>query len=300
MLMPRRCDIWRIGITRASIEEVAGAGLSARAIEWLPEEPSFRFLADPFGLWRDGALHLFAEAYDYRTRHGVIDHMTLDANLRPVDRTTVLREPWHLSYPFVFEADGETWMLPEASRSNALTLYRAVRFPDRWEAAARIALDVVPIDATPFRHDGLWWLFYSGGADRAARMGALHVAWAERLAGPWSVHPLNPVRRDMAGARPGGTPFLDGGRVCLPVQDCSQTYGGAIRILRFARLTPDVVETQVGPPLNAPPETPYRAGMHTLAACGPVTLIDAKKIDRSGRGLLIDLGRRLRSGFGAR
>lgn len=290
--MPRRCDIWRIGIVPAPIAEIAAAG-AVGSVSWLPEESSFRFLADPFGLWRAGRLHLFAEAYDYRTRHGVIDCLTLDDEFGVMERRTVLREPWHLSYPYVFETDGETWMLPEAARSGGLTLYRAAAFPDRWEPAARIALDVAAIDATPVRHEGLWWLFYSGGRDRAARMGALHAAWAERLEGPW--HPLrpNPIRQDMAGGRPGGTPFTAEGQLCLPVQDCTRTYGGAIRILRFNRLSPDGADTELGPRIAAPGNTAYREGMHTLAGCGPVTLIDAKKIDRSGRGWLIDLRRRL-------
>jgi len=288
--MPRRCDIWRVGIAMAPIAEIAARGALGE-VWWLSEEPSFRFLADPFGFWRDDRLYLFAEAYDYRTRHGVIDCLTLDEDFTVAARRTVLREAWHLSYPYVFEADGETWMLPEAARSGELTLYRAAVFPDRWEAATRIALDVAPIDATPVWHDGLWWLFYSGGRTRAERMGALHAAWAERLEGPW--HPLaaNPIRQDMAGARPGGTPFVADGQLCLPVQDCSRTYGGAIRILRFTRLSAEGAETELGPPITAPADKVYREGMHTLAACGPVTLIDAKKVDRSGRGWLIDLRR---------
>jgi hypothetical protein len=290
--MPRRCDIWRVGIVRASIQEIAAQGaVDPASVHWLPEEKSFEFVADPFGLWRDGRLFLFAEAYDYRTRHGVIDCITLDADLREVDRETVLRAPWHLSYPFIFEADGATWMLPEAHKSGALTLYRAADFPRGWQAVTQIALDVVPIDATPVHHDGRWWLFYSGGADRASRMGALHCAWADRLDGPWHPHPDNPVRRDMSGARPGGTPFVIDGTLALPVQDCSRTYGGAIRILRFTRLAPDSVETQLGPAMPVPGGSRYSDGFHTLAGCGRVSLIDVKRVDRSGRGWLIDLGR---------
>ncbi len=290
--MPRRCDIWRVGVVPAPIAEIARQGV-VRDVRWLAEEPSFTFLADPFGLWRDGRLYLFAEAYDYRRRHGVIDCLALDESFRVETRRTVLRAPWHLSYPYVFEAEGETWMLPEAARSGGSRLYRAAEFPKRWEPAAEIALDVAPIDATPVFHDGLWWLFYSGGMDRAARMGALHVAWAERLTGPWRPMSANPVRQDMAGGRPGGTPFVAEGMLCLPVQDCSRTYGGAIRILRFTRLSPDRVETELGPPILAPADQPYREGLHTLAGCGPVTLIDAKKVDRTGRGWLIDLQRTL-------
>lgn len=297
--MPRRCDIWRVGVINSPIEAITTRGvIDPDSIVWLAEEPPFRFLADPFGLWRDNQLHLFAEAYDYRTRRGVIDRISLDAELRPITRETVLREPWHLSYPYVFEGQGSTWMLPEAHKSGKLTLYRAADFPSIWEAVTQIELDVVPIDATPVYHEGRWWLFYSGGPDRASRMGALHCAWADSLEGPWHPHSNNPVRCDMAGARPGGTPFLMDGELVLPVQDCSRTYGGAIRILRFPCLTPDRVETHLGPAIPPPVGSRYREGFHTLARCGPATLIDVKRIDRSGRGWLIDLRRRLsRSAF---
>jgi len=291
--MPRRCDIWRIGLVHAPVARVVEDGFAGDLpISWLPGGRPFSFDADPFGLWRDGRLHLFVEHYDYRTRHGVIDRIELDEALRPVARQTVLREPWHLSYPFVFEAEGETWMLPEAYRSGRLTLYRAAAFPDRWEPCATLPLDSPAIDPTLLRHDGRWWLFYSASADRERRLGSLHIAWADALTGPWHVHPGNPIRLDRGGARPGGVPFLLDGEIVLPVQDCSRTYGGAIRLLHFAALTPDRVDARLGRRI-APGAgfAPFDAGLHTLAACGPVTLIDAKRIDRSGRGLAIDLVR---------
>lgn len=294
--MPRRCDLWRIGIVPARADVIiARGGIEGLATRWLPPEPPFSFLADPFGLWREGVLHIFAEHYDYRTRHGVIMCLRFDDALRPLGREIVLRETWHLSYPFVFESDGETWMLPEAHRSGTLTLYRATRFPDRWVPVATLPQEHGAVDATPFRHDGRWWLCYAAAATRRTRQGELHVAFADRIDGPWQAHPGNPVRVDRAGARPGGTPFVAGGTLVLPVQDCTATYGGAIRPLRFTRLDPQRVETSLGPPIMAPADAgAYRAGLHTLSACGETTLVDVKRIDRSGRGWLIDLRRAVR------
>lgn len=291
--MPRRSDIWRIGIVEAPVAE-AVRELDQSQIRWLSEEPPFTFLADPFGLWRDGRLHVFAEAYDYRTRHGVIDALTFAPDLTLASRRTVLREPWHLSYPFVLEANGETWMLPEAHRSGALSLYRAAPFPDRWEPTARLELDTPAVDATPFRHGGLWWLAYAPSGSQAMKQGRLHLAFAEALTGPWRVHPENPVRTDLASSRPGGTPFVDAGALMMPVQDCTATYGGAIRLLRIHELTPDRFVAEAGPTLAAPASAGrYSDGLHTLSACGDLTLIDVKRIDRSLGGLAIDLGRRL-------
>ncbi|MFD2497807.1 hypothetical protein ACFSTI_01620 [Rhizorhabdus histidinilytica] len=163
----------------------------------------YSFLADPFGLWRDDRFHLFVERFDYRDRRGVIELIVHDAGLTPLYRCKILSERWHLSYPFVFEAEGQIWMLPEAHRSGGLTLYRCFDFPDRWQRAARIELDCVPVDATPFWHDGLWWLFYAAADDRHSKVAHLHVAFSERLTDGWRPHPANPVRRDPASARPG-------------------------------------------------------------------------------------------------
>src|SRR5439155_24457570 len=118
-------DIWRIGIARARLAEIIEAN-SLEGIEtiWLPEEGPLTFLADPFGLWRNGQLFLFAEVFDYRTRVGRIDVLTLDAGFHETARACALRERWHLSYPVIIEAEGETFLLPEAHRSGGLTLYR--------------------------------------------------------------------------------------------------------------------------------------------------------------------------------
>ena len=294
-LMPRRCDLWRIGIVDAPIAAIARAGsLEPFAIDWLAEPGDFRFHADPFGLVRDGMLHLFAESYDYRDRHGRIVHIAVDPDGRSSPPRLALAEPWHLSYPQLIEEDGETWMLPEAAKGGGLALYRARDFPFGWERAATFELDVVPVDATPFRHEGRWWLAYASGTDRERAMSRLHLAYAERVTGPWTPHPLNPVRIDRAAARPGGTPFRIDGRLVLPLQDNVGTYGAAIRLLEVETLTLDAFVAAPGvciaPPVSA---GRYSEGLHTLSACGELTLIDVKRVDRSGRGWLLDARRLL-------
>ncbi|AOX20998.1 glucosamine inositolphosphorylceramide transferase family protein [Kozakia baliensis] len=290
--MGLRKDIWRSAICMASIEDIVARGAIGDApVHWLPPmSKPFQFLADPFGFWRDGKLHVFAEAYDYRDRIGKIELFVYDEAFCLLSRCIVLSEPWHLSYPFVFEAEGEIWMLPEAFRSGALTLYRAVSFPDRWEPECRIDLgDDIPVDATVTFHDGLWWMFYTPARPGSSRPGCLNVAYAEHIRGPWTRHPLNPVRTDSASTRPGGTAKSFDGRVMLPVQDCSWTYGGAIRPLWFDALTPEIVLTHAGGKIGIPPRFGrYREGMHTLSAAGDVTLIDVKRTEFSPRGLSIE------------
>lgn len=301
--MGLRKDIWKPAIVGAPLESILKReSISGLPLTWLPSMPAFEFMADPFALWRDDRLHVFVETYDYRVRVGRIEVLTYDADLSLLRRQPALSEPWHLSYPFVFEAEGETWMLPEAHKSRGLTLYRCASFPDRWEAAHRIELDQVPIDATPLFHEGLWWLFYTPALREIDKIAALQLAWADRLAGPWHPLPQNPVCFDAASARPGGTPAVIDGRVMLPVQDCTRTYGGAIRPLWFDSLTPSQVTCSPGSQLPIPASlAPFTEGVHTLSAAGSVTLIDAKKTELSLHGLGIEIrhgirkaGRRIR------
>lgn len=283
-------DIWRCAIVRQSAEAMLRDGIDETAVRWLPDMPPFCFRADPFGVWRDDRLTIFAEAFDYRTRLGHIDALVYDRDLQLLEYRTALKTPWHLSYPFVFEADGAMWMLPEAYRSGTLTLYRARTFPFDWEPVCTIALDGPAIDATPLFHDGKWWLLYAPSADKAARTSHLHVAWADRLTGPWHLHPLNPVRISPSGTRPGGTPLVTDEGIILPVQDCRRTYGGAIRQLLIRTLDTTRFEAEERDGLTAPAwMAPATDGLHTLSSAGPVTLIDVKELHASWRGKAVGL-----------
>lgn len=286
--MLRPMDLWRSAIVRRpALSVLRGEALRPEEVVWLPPNGRRCFRADPFGLWRGGHLYVFVEAFDYFERIGRIEVLVYDSALNLLDTRTVLRRPFHLSYPSVFEAEGETWMLPEAFASGTLTLYRARRFPDEWEAVCDLALDGPAIDATLARHDGLWWLFYSPSQPKAARRSHLHVAWAEALTGPWTLHPANPVRIDPTSARPGGSVLREGETLVLPVQDCRRSYGDAIRGLRIDRLDTHGFAATPGPPLRPPGwMAPHLDGLHTLSAAGDVALIDVKYMDASPAGTL--------------
>lgn len=288
-----RTDLWRCAVVHAPMSDLVAAGsLAGRKITWLNETRSFRFLADPFGYWRDGMLHVFAEALDYRDKRGRIDCLRFDADFRFLGRQIVLSEPWHLSYPVVFEADGEIWMLPEAYRSGALRLYRAARFPDKWEVVPDWSFPVAAIDASPVWHGGLWWMFFSPPGSSVEKQSLLCAAYAESFSGPWRLHPRNPLRRDLMSARPGGTPLVTPQGIVLPTQDCTRTYGGAVSLLAIDELSPELFSASVTGHLIMPDAfAPWVDGLHTLSSAGPVTLIDAKRVSRSPTRLAFDARR---------
>ncbi len=296
-----RTDFWRVGIVPVPIEQVDASRLAALKdrIVWLPDAGPWRYFADPFGLIRGPTLHVFVEAFDYRTKHAIIErHDFALAGLRWQSARPVLARPFHLSYPNVFVHAGQTYMLPESAKANEIALYRAVDDSlDHWQRECALIPGIAGVDASVIQHGGRWWMFYSIVGPGARDQRELHVAHATTLTGPWQPAAGNPVRTDRSGARPAGSPFHDGsGKVVLPVQDSAASYGSALRLLRFDVLEPTDIRCEATPVrLTGDLVSPDHAeGFHTLSSCGPLTLIDVKRIDRSRGKQWLDLRRRAR------
>ena len=135
---------WRKTHGDAIADQPAGAGLT---FQRHPNNPGSYF-ADPFVFARDGRHYLFVEEYLYASNKGVISLITIgdDGKLSP--SRMVLERPYHLSYPFVFEHDGEIYMIPETGDARRVELYRADRFPDRWSLHSVLIDNIAAYDVT--------------------------------------------------------------------------------------------------------------------------------------------------------
>ncbi|HEY9109252.1 MAG TPA: hypothetical protein VIN58_21435 [Roseateles sp.] len=302
MLKRPRTDFWQVGIVPVAVEDLNAHALSAARdrITWLPDAGRWRYLADPFGLVRGDALHVFVEAFDYRIKRANIErHEFALADLSWRGQATVLDLPFHLSYPQVLEHEGETWMVPESHNAGEIALYRATDAPlNHWERECALLRGLPGADASLVEHGGRWWMFYTLVGPNARDQRELHIAHAPSLTGPWMPLAGNPVRVSRDGARPAGRPFMArDGRLTLPVQDCSTGYGGATRLLRFTELTPERVVIEPGTERLTGDlvSTTHTAGLHTLNGCGTgLSLIDVKRIDHSRAKQWLDLKRRWR------
>lgn len=287
--MLRALDIWRCAIVRAPARELRQSDLTPEKLVWLPETGDrFIFRADPFGLWEGGKLHVFVERFDYRVLKGEIEVLIFDRALNFLESRVVIERPWHLSYPIAFRDHSKICMLPEARRSGELRIYRAISFPFHWESAEVAGIPGSAVDPTPFVHAGRWWLLYALVAKDRDRTCALHVAFADRPSGPFQGHPLNPVRVGLRGTRPAGTPIQEDGVIHVPVQDGSQTYGGAVRRLNIFRLDEQHFEAEDECWLNPSAAlSPFDRGVHTISSAADISLIDCKLVDRSISGTLM-------------
>ena len=198
-----------------------------------------RFYADPFPVvWR-GRMFLFVEEFEHALGKGVISAVEFGPH-GPLGRPQrVLERPVHLSYPNVFERDGEMWMIPESGAAGTIDLYRALDFPLRWTLDRKLVGGVFASDATLVEQDGRWWMFATVQDGGGAFSDALWLWSAPDFRGPWTAHRRNPVLIDIATARPAGRMFRRNGALYRPVQDCRAGYGAALGFARVDRLDED-------------------------------------------------------------
>lgn len=178
-------------------------------IKWFPKR--LNFLADPFGIQLNGHLHILAEEYDHASGKGVITEVGPGNFSGTEYRRRVMESPFHMSYPYLLEHEGDVYCIPETYQANQVTLFKAVQFPERWEKAGTLIEGIQAVDATPFQHEGRWWLFCT---DESTDSNSHLYLWhADTLEGPWESHPLNPVKLDVRSSRPAGTLCLSRGAV---------------------------------------------------------------------------------------
>lgn len=89
--------------------------------------------ADPLLFHHEDKRWLFCEAFDMATGKGDIAVMDITDPDHPGAPQTVLTESYHLSFPTVFDWNGEVWMIPETGTNHSLNLYRCKQFPGEWE-----------------------------------------------------------------------------------------------------------------------------------------------------------------------
>lgn len=208
------------------------------------DSPS-NFVADPFLLQRDQKLYMFYETKSTEQQKGQIGvAVSSDGGMTFQHQAVVLDLAWHLSYPFVFEHNGQVYMLPEASGSGRLSLYRATDFPLAWQED-RLLLPRPLIDASLVEWGGRWYLL---GSDHtrpgAMKNGHLEVWHAASPLGPWEPHPANPVANGAraAGFRNAGRLVKHGGRLYRFGQDCGATYGHRLVAFEVTKLSPTEFE----------------------------------------------------------
>jgi hypothetical protein len=275
---------WRVGWRHTDDPGVWRSG-DLSGPEWKAiSSPATRFYADPFPATRQGRTFVFFEDLDHRIGKGTISAVEFGDAGPTGPAIPVLEEPWHLSYPFLIEHDGELWMIPESTGNRDVALYKCIDFPNRWERHATLLSGLELADATIVRHAGIYYLFGVTRDGAGGYSDTLSVFYAQQFFGPWIAFESNPVMVDRATARPAGNFVTMNGRLWRPVQDCTDGYGCALGLAEVTELSPTSFRQVVRHVLRPGPLWPGRK-LHTLNRCGRLELIDGTSFQPKTRAL---------------
>ena len=262
---------WNIGVVREPIHVFLEHDAKPE-VSWFRPIHKGSYLADPFGIVKDGKIHVFCEAFDYGSYKGVIAHIELSDEGFISSPQPALDGPFHLSYPYVLEWNGHTYCIPESYQAREISLYKADSFPTRWAKIATLVPDFAGVDPTLFYHQGKWWMMCTSQDE--GPNDTLFIWHSAELHGPWRPHAANPIRIGRNGARPAGTPFVHRGALYRPAMDSTKTYGRRIVILQITDLTPTEFREEAVSLVEPFGGSPFRDGVHTLSAVGDLTLVD--------------------------
>jgi hypothetical protein len=269
-------EIWNVGFAEKSVEQIlSDASLEAHGVTWCKPHKPGHFIADPFAYDEQGQTRVLVEDYDQVK--GKISSLLPQNGEKRVELAVDFDLPYHMSYPCIFEEDGQVYCIPETYQSRRVSLYR--RTPEGWSLVRHLIEGQPVVDPTLFKHEGRYWLLYTLQNDGAWGNQKLYAQHATALDAPWTPHPLNPVKCDIGATRPAGNVFSVGGVLYRPSQDCSNTYGGAVVINRIDRLSPTEFSESSAARIDPIAGSPYPDGFHTLNAMGSGAVFDSKKFE---------------------
>jgi len=240
--------------------------------EELPRTAPDYGCADPFPVSTGGTDFIFAEEILPDERGRLVVYSKDGAGKWQNPPTVIMDTAHHLSYPCVFEHEGEYYLIPETWCAGRVELWRATRFPDKWALDTVYAEGVGLVDTTPVYANGRWY-FFTAAVGPGADAYELLIYHSEQLRGPWEAHALNPVSSDIRAARMAGHFFRSHNRLIRPAQDCSGAYGRAMRLYEVLRLTPWEYEEREIEQIEACWH-PRAELTHTLNATESIEVID--------------------------
>jgi hypothetical protein len=190
------------------------------------------FIADPFILLHNSKYYIFFEVLDRATWKGVIGLAVSDDGEYWAYERIVLKENFHLSYPYVFWHRDEIYMIPETIGAGKIVLYKASKFPYVWEVAREL-IQGQYADPSVFQYNNKWWMYAFSSAN-----GNLHLFYSDKLDGAWMEHPKSPlISQNFRITRPAGRVIVHNEDVYRFAQDGVPYYGKSVKSFKITKLS---------------------------------------------------------------
>ena len=237
--------------------------------------PRDRFWADPHVFFKDDTYYIFIEEYLFKQKKGHISLIEMQQSGRYSDPVKVLEEPFHLSYPHIFENNGTLFMIPETQQDHSINLYECTGFPNEWKHRETLIDSVDAVDSTILFHKNKWWLFTNiAEPEGTADYNELFLFYSDNLVSrDWHSHPMNPVISDVKRARSAGKILKENDTLYRPSQCGNRGYGYGIKLNEIVALTEnEYLEREIA--FIEPNWDKKVKGVHTLCHDNRLTMVD--------------------------
>lgn len=192
-----------------------------------------REVADPFLIKKDSIYYMFFEVVNLANVQGDIGLAESYDGVNWNYKQIIIDEPFHLSYPYVFNWQGNYYLIPESNEDLSVRIYKATEFPFKWKYCQDLLTGYHFVDPSIVRYNDVWWLFVSSNSNDV-----LNLYSSDDLMGPWVQHPMSPiVKNDKNISRPGGRLLIDQGRLYRFAQDDDPTYGNQILAFEISEIS---------------------------------------------------------------
>ena len=220
------------------------------------------YVADPFMIKVGDLWYIFFEVRNEGCYLTELAYATSVNGLKWTYQKILPADYFFQSYPYIFEWEGNYYMIPEFYQLKTIKIYRADNFPEGWTPCSMVAEGREYVDPSIFRYDGKWWVFASTTENKD-----LYLFYSDEMNGKWEEHPLSPVvKGDISSARPGGRIIEYNGNLYRFSQDCSRYYGEKVLAFKINKLTKtEYLEEPAGIVLDKGSEWNSK-GMHTFDA----------------------------------
>ena len=213
-------------------------------------KPPFNtYWADPFIVEHEDRMIVFFEEYLYNSSRGRINLVELFKDGTRSSPRVIIEEPFHLSFPNVFNYNGKYYLVPESSEANCIRLYESIGFPYEWKYCGNLIDGIDAVDTVFVEENGTWFMLTSepggGGGDNRGTV-SIYYSDSPVSLGGWHAHPLNPVVNNYKNGRNGGAIIHYANQRIRPAQNSPRFYGESVALMAI-----DIINT------NGYKESPY-------------------------------------------
>jgi hypothetical protein len=191
----------------------------------LVDTPKGTWIADPFLYEAAGEHYLFVELYEAERNKACLGYYSI-INGEPFFQGKIIDQPYHLSYPCVFEYADKHYLIPESSANETVDLYIADDFPKKWEKKKTLISGIKYVDTTVLKRNGKVYLV-TYRRDKIAWVLDIFLLDMETF----NLKFVTSKSYATNIARPAGN-FLENDGLLRPAQDCHQKYGENLILYR--------------------------------------------------------------------